>query len=461
MPPHAPVSLEGLHSLLEKAFGEMTARQERLEAVNQSILQNQARQEHTQRVLSDHVARPLTPVPHPIREPKLPDVPLFDGKSEQFTEFMIGCEQRFRVQAHSYASDDAKVAYVYQRLTGSAKRWLTAILEVRRRNPRVPSIVDSYSVFLEEFTLKFNYQNSSRKALDKIKLIKMAHSLDDYIAEFELLRAQVGDLHNDRVEDFIQGLTRQARAWLDLKEIESEPGWIRNYEKVKHYLLLRFGAHDRQTALATLNQNPTEMVTPNYDPMDLSQVSIQNINVDAEIDAIELSINRVSNGRDTFKKWWTHMPKPKYAALMLALKVNGCCTFCRDFIEGNGHAYDSQCPMRERDNKVSKAYIISSFASPDSIYLDMHYQDNSFKALVDTGAAAPALIQASLAAQLNLPTRAIRPILLKSFEGQEVETVIAITDPLEVTVNGENFSIEFLISHKLNCIAPLSWDCHF
>ena len=62
--------------------------------------------------------------------PKYPDVPLYDGKVKEFSNFLASVELFF-INMPSFSTDAQRVGYVLTRLTGTARDWATTLIQRR------------------------------------------------------------------------------------------------------------------------------------------------------------------------------------------------------------------------------------------------------------------------------------------------------------------------------------------
>uniref|UniRef100_A0A3P9HNI2 DUF4939 domain-containing protein n=1 Tax=Oryzias latipes TaxID=8090 RepID=A0A3P9HNI2_ORYLA len=102
--------ISGFHlNCLRRGMLEMADRQEKqLTAIGDRI-----------DTLARQVQQPLTP--HPLHPS-----PRFSGDSGDCRAFVTQCELHFELQAASFPTDRAKVAFIISHLTGRAGAWATA-----------------------------------------------------------------------------------------------------------------------------------------------------------------------------------------------------------------------------------------------------------------------------------------------------------------------------------------------
>ena len=467
-------TLEGFSSRQAQLETTITTLTEQVFVLSQRAIPQEANFSSAAAAAETQTSRPGTPVPVPTRSagnsgvpvfdsreraprPKLADVPLFDGKAEKYQDFIIGCITRF--ETLGYHDDAVKIQYVYTRLSGLPRQWVTTLYHNRANAPAAPTPLASWETFLSEFQQNFSDPDARQKALEKIKTMNMkSGKYLDYVTEFELNQAIVGD-HVDRTEDFFRGLTDDCKMAVESHRLVKGDSWIRSRDNIHKFLLGYTSLHKRfaKSSSASLPLLPTQ--EPNVirtDPMDLSVVNTCS-DVDSELELVEVMVAQLLKPEDR-KKWWNHMPKPLYSKLMQCLKECNCCLYCREY---QGHL--EKCPFKDKlvpTNKPVSSYLVSSFdpSSASALYLDIEIKGNDkIRALVDTGASGFAFIRRCEVDRMKLPLIEIKPVALKAFDGNGLEIVKIATKPVLVKVSGISYEISFIVTSQLNCPAIIGY----
>jgi hypothetical protein len=100
------------------------------------------------------------------REPKVPDVPTFNGNMNMYNIFLAKLENFFSLQPATYDSDPKRIGYVISRLDGTAADWATTIIE----NPHIGDnalIRTDWGHFMNAFS-RFQDVFSKKNATDKL-----------------------------------------------------------------------------------------------------------------------------------------------------------------------------------------------------------------------------------------------------------------------------------------------------
>ena len=92
-----------------------------------------------------------------IKGPKYPDVPLYDGKVKDFSNFLASVELFF-MNMPSFATDTQRIGYVLTRLSGTARDWATTLIQ-RREIPENARALSDWNEFLRLFK-RFDEPNS-------------------------------------------------------------------------------------------------------------------------------------------------------------------------------------------------------------------------------------------------------------------------------------------------------------
>jgi hypothetical protein len=105
----------------------------------------------------------LEPVP---QDPKIPDVPMFNGNKNQYSVFLALIKNYFSMQPRHYDTDRKKIGYVISRLEGTAADWAVTILENQDFGTN-SLILSDWTTFIQAFS-KFSDPFSKRNATDSL-----------------------------------------------------------------------------------------------------------------------------------------------------------------------------------------------------------------------------------------------------------------------------------------------------
>lgn len=139
------------------------------------------------------------------------------GESGDCRPFLSQCDLHFELQASSFPSDRAKIAYVISYLSGCAKAWATA--EWDRRS----AVCNSLPLFIKTFTLVFQTVTPGREAARALVGLRQGRrSVFDYAIEFRTLAADSGWNQPALVDAFYNGLSEMLKDQLTLLDLLSE-----------------------------------------------------------------------------------------------------------------------------------------------------------------------------------------------------------------------------------------------
>ena len=103
------------------------------------------------------------------RDPKVPDVPTFNGNKQNYSVFLARLSNFFSLQPNSYNNDHKKIVYFISRLDGNAADWAVTILE----NPGYGEnslILNDWTQFLKVFS-RFSDPFAKRNATDSLLVL--------------------------------------------------------------------------------------------------------------------------------------------------------------------------------------------------------------------------------------------------------------------------------------------------
>ena len=122
---------------------------------------------------------PALPQPRMITEPRVGTPERYDGNPELCGSFLTSCSLLFSLQPYTFATEEARVAYVISNLTGRALLWGTA--EWERRT----SACASFQAFSEELRKVFGLGAfRSDAARDLLSLRQGNQSVADFSIDF-------------------------------------------------------------------------------------------------------------------------------------------------------------------------------------------------------------------------------------------------------------------------------------
>ena len=144
---------------------------------------------------------PALPQPRMFSEPRVGAPERYNGNPELCGPFLTSCSLLFSLQPYTFATEEARVAYVISNLTGRALLWGTA--EWERRT----SACASFQAFSEELRKVFGLGASgSDAARDLLSLHQGNQSVADFSIDFRT-RARQSDWNTAALRDaFLHGL---------------------------------------------------------------------------------------------------------------------------------------------------------------------------------------------------------------------------------------------------------------
>ena len=167
------------------------------------------------------------PPPRISREPNPPDVPKFNGRKSQYTQFLGLVQNFFNLQPVTYDSDSKKIGYVISRLEGTAADWAVTILENQSLGNNY-EILNVWNTFLQSFS-KFSDPFLKRNATDALLSLsqKNSESVLSYWTKFEELLYR-SDISPDSARPlFERGLKYEIRDRLVDKDLpDSLDGYV-------------------------------------------------------------------------------------------------------------------------------------------------------------------------------------------------------------------------------------------
>ena len=166
-----------------------------------------------------------TPQPDPPPSPTTIPTPVlhlskparFSGDSESCRSFLVQCGLHFEMQAASFPTDCAKVAYMISHLSGRAEAWATA--EWARNSP----VCDSVDTFKEKLSKIFNQSTPGREAARALMGLRQGRRrVSDYVVEFRTLAVDSGWNNSSLCDAYLHGLTEALKDQLAPLELPED-----------------------------------------------------------------------------------------------------------------------------------------------------------------------------------------------------------------------------------------------
>ena len=164
----------------------------------------------------------LIPAPQPapplasVPAPHLSSPARFSGDSGSCRSFLVQCGLHFELQASSFPTDRAKVAFIITHLSGRAEAWATA--EWARESPVCNSLKD----FKDTLSKIFDQTTPGREAARALMGLRQGRRrVADYAIEFRTLAVDSGWNPSALCDAFLHGLEdllRDQLAPLELPE---------------------------------------------------------------------------------------------------------------------------------------------------------------------------------------------------------------------------------------------------
>jgi hypothetical protein len=116
------------------------------------------------------------------KEPKISSPPVFAGRKQEATEFLLKCDTVFNVQNRTYSSDQSKLAFVTNLLKDEAYHWVMPhlLLPVQEQ----PAWINNWVLFKEEFRKAFGDSDIIETSRQKLKALRQTQSATSYATEF-------------------------------------------------------------------------------------------------------------------------------------------------------------------------------------------------------------------------------------------------------------------------------------
>jgi hypothetical protein len=121
-----------------------------------------------------HKREPLRP-PAGSKEIKIPDPPMFDGKYEELTEFIVKLRNCFRHQQNKFWCEDIKVRYAISRMEGMAFKAISSSMELAPADQ--PLYLHDFDALVR--FLKDSFGNANERGIAVREIYKIRQVKDD------------------------------------------------------------------------------------------------------------------------------------------------------------------------------------------------------------------------------------------------------------------------------------------
>ena len=197
-----------------QATAEQTIRQNQ-----QELMRQQAQIAHQQATIEKlELAFQSAPAQQASRDPKLPDVPSFNGDTKKTFEFLAQLNIFFNLQPGRFSSDLHKSYYLGMRCTGPAQLWFTNAVA----QPNAVANLSTFSAFLDSFKIIFSDPTRLQDAERSLLTIKQGpRSVAEMLPEFQTLVLITGWAERNLFRIFLEALNTEVRDEL-LRETRPE-----------------------------------------------------------------------------------------------------------------------------------------------------------------------------------------------------------------------------------------------
>lgn len=155
---------------------------------------------------------PPSPAPQ-AREPYIPIPIRYSGDLGTCSQFLHQCQLVFSQQPHTYATPQAKIAFIMSLLTGQAAAWSLAISSQQHE------LVNDFHRFTEEMRRVFDHPVKGRQATSQLLDLKQgSSSVSEYAVSFRILAAESGWNDSALQAIFFKGLAGELKDELAVRE---------------------------------------------------------------------------------------------------------------------------------------------------------------------------------------------------------------------------------------------------
>jgi hypothetical protein len=423
-----------------------------------------------------------------IRDPKVPDVPMFNGNKNQYAVFLARLQNFFVLQPNTYTTDSKKIGYVISRLEGSAADWAVTLIE----NPEYGNnseILTNWEVFLSVFT-KFSDPFLRRNATDNLLDLTQGRtqSVLSYWTKFSELLYR-SDISPDSARPlFERGLRYEIRDRLVDKTLPDDlDGFVSAVVDLDNRLYrLR---QDRRGSTSRVRSSSYELTQPRStdlttmpQPMDVSGVEIGAVK-ESEVNGVLLP-----NSKERLDEIRTMDPETRRR---ICVEENRC-HYCKRVVGRPPVHVAQNCPFKA--NKAKYEYpcipyeVSPQQGIPDNtlegipprqvlqlnvvndsptrlffVEIDLISDTSSTRvsAMIDSGAMGSGYIDFSYLRKAGFKTMKLKhPIRVNTVDGTACGTGL-ITDevPLRIKINDSSHALKFLVIDcpKTPVILGLDW----
>lgn len=157
--------------------------------------------------LEAHASTPPTTLN--IKEPRISSPKPFSGSRADARAFIEKCDNVFRVQPHTYGTEESKIAFVINLLDGDAYHWFQPYLELGF--DARPTWAMSWSEFKIQFLKQFGDNNIIETSRSKLRTLRQTSSASHYATEFRRHSAYLGWNDNTLRQTFFDGLKEEVK----------------------------------------------------------------------------------------------------------------------------------------------------------------------------------------------------------------------------------------------------------
>lgn len=148
-----------------------------------------------------------------VKEPFVPTPEPYSGDLGSCSQFILNCSLVFELQASSYPTDWARIAFVINLLHGRAAKWATALW-----NSASP-VLSSFERFSAELRRVFDHTVKGREAMCRLLALSQgSQSAANYSIEFRILASECGWDESALMGIYLKGLSEQLKDELAVRD---------------------------------------------------------------------------------------------------------------------------------------------------------------------------------------------------------------------------------------------------
>lgn len=196
--PRTPTAADQLYAAVASHDATVSRHDARLTLHEAAFTRQEQVLQGLQQTLTDVLARFPPPAPSgatapsrdslppgTLAEPRLPAPERYDGNPRDCRAFLTQCSLTFELQASSFRTDRARIAYVITLLTGKARAWATAVWDQQGHS------CDDFSTFTGEMRRVFDHPLGGSDAANRLfQLRQGSASVAEYAVLFRTLAAE-------------------------------------------------------------------------------------------------------------------------------------------------------------------------------------------------------------------------------------------------------------------------------